>query len=120
MINEKLASKSKAKFNSSKDRKLFKKLLINKDQLDVDVVFRHDYYFVSSSLDQNDLKDDLELEEHFDSLKHNAFEFSLFVRFNLYEIIIDKLTRLNSFNDMSSSNTLIRFLMYQLLGSNFA
>ncbi len=46
---------------------------------------------MDSLLDQNNSKDDLELEEHSNSLKHNAFEFSLFVRFNFYEIIIDKL-----------------------------
>ncbi len=112
MINEKLVSKNKVKFSFSKNRKLFKKLLINKDQLDVDIVSRHDYYCMSSSLDQNDLKNDLELEEHFDSLKYNAFQLSLFVRFNSYEIIIDKLTKSNSFNNMSSSNTSIRSLMY--------
>ncbi len=112
MINEKSISKSKAKFNSSKNRKLFKKLLINKDQLDVNVVFRYDYYLINSSLNQNDFKDDLKFEEHFDSLKHNTFEFSLFVRFNFYEIIIDKLIKSNSFNNINSSNTSIRPLIY--------
>ncbi len=112
MINEKLVSKSKVKFSSNKNRKLFKKLLINKDQLDVNVVSRYNYYLVSSSLNQNDSKDNLKFEEHSNLLKHNAFESSLFVRFNFYEIIINKLIELNSFNNISSPNTSIRSLMY--------
>ncbi len=79
IINEKLVSKSKAKSSFNKNRKLFKKSSINKDQSNVNIVSRHDYYLVSSSLNQNDFEDDLELKEHFDLLKHNAFEFLLFV-----------------------------------------